>query len=202
MAWFNKNKQIHIDKKTHLLVLDQKWHELFKDNKPGKVIALEKKLNSLLKEQGKLTTESKEYYNLKKKIMQDIVDGMSLATSDNEKEAYHKMEKNRRYIEEINDKLKQYENRLDQLPIKIDQTNRELVSVTMNIFYLEMLEVRKKAQKHDENVQKLREEIKEEIIIRDETKERSDALYSFIHDVVGSDIIEQYDEYYLKGNEK
>jgi|ASRP01.1.fsa_nt_gi seryl-tRNA synthetase len=202
MAWFNKHKQIHIDKKTHLLVLDQKWHELFNNKKPSKILTLEKKLNALLKEQGKLTTESKEYYNLKKKIMQEIVDNMSETNAENEKDAFHKMEKNRRNIEEINDKLKQYEKRLDQLPMKIEQVNRELVTVTMNIFYLEMLDVRAKSQKHDKMVKKLREEIKEEIIARDETKERSDALYSFIHDVVGSDVIEQYDDYYLKGNEK
>ena len=202
MNWFKSNKNIHIEKKTHLLVLDQKWHELFKNKKPGKVINLEKKLNALLKEQGKLTTESKEYYNLKKKIMQEIVENMGDTNAENEKEAYRKMEKNRRYIEEINEKLKQYEKRLDQLPVKIDLVNRELVKITMDIFYQEMLEVRKKAKKHEERVIELREEIKEEIIVRDETKERSDALYSYIHDVVGSDVIEQYDDYYLKGNEK
>ncbi len=182
--------------------MDQKWHALFKGKKPGKILSLEKKLNGLIKEQGKLTTESKEYHQLKKKIMKEIVEGMNGAEGENEKILFKKMEKKRKNIEEINTKIEMYEKRLEQLPQEIEKTNKELVTHTMNMFYLEMLDVRKKAKKHDEKVKNLREIIKEEIIIRDEVKQRSDELYGYIHDVVGSEVIEQYDNYYLKGTEE
>ena len=80
MALFKKaDIEIEIEKSTHLLVLDQKWHALFKDKKPNKVKKLEKELNDLLKIQGKLTTEHKEYFNLKKQMMDEIVRSMGEA---------------------------------------------------------------------------------------------------------------------------
>lgn len=201
MALFKKNDfEIQIDKTTHLLVLDQKWHELFKDQKPAKVKKLEKDLNDLLKIQGTLTTEHKEYINLKKQMMDEIVRSMGEAYDEKDKAALKKMDKNKKYIDQINKKLEHHEKELTTIPEKISEKNKELVSATMNTFYHTMMESKLNSTKLEEKVIELKETIKDTIIKRDEAKEHYQHLYGYIHDVVGADIIEQYDRHFIGDN--
>lgn len=199
MPMFGKgNIEIEINKDAHLLVLDQKWHALFKDKKPGNVNRLEKELNNLLQKQGKYTTELKEYTDLKKKMMDEIVAGMKNAYDDKDKAAIKKMEQNKKYIDQINKKLEHHQKELTVLPEKISETNKKLVNATMNCFYHTMTERKVKSEKLDLEVEELKNKISEAILQRDEAKEHYQQLYGYIHDVVGPDIIEQYDRYYSK----
>lgn len=56
-------------KRIPLLILDQKWHQLFLDNKPKEIERLEQKLNKQLATQGKLNQELKDMKVLKKKLI-------------------------------------------------------------------------------------------------------------------------------------
>lgn len=198
MALFKKKDfELVVDKNTHILVLDQKWHELFKGSKPMRIQGIEKRLKGLLKEQGTLNTELKDYRGLKQKMMDDIVQGMGGLNDSSDKKALKAMEKNKKYIEQINAKLKHHEERIAVLPDKITETNKELVNATMKHFYHTMMDRRKRAEKLELEVIRLKEEIKEAIIVRDEAKEHHQQLYGYIHDVVGPGIIEQYDRYYV-----
>lgn len=192
-----KDFEIQIDKSIHLLVLDKKWHELFKNKKPLKVQSLEKELNELLKRQGKLTNELKDYQNLKKKMMDEIVQNMGGTYDDTDKKARKKLDRNRNYIEQINKKLENYEKELGLIPDKILEKNKQLVSATMNSFYLTMLKKKDKSVELENTVAELKEKIQNLIIERDEAKEEYQQLYGYIHDVVGASIIEQYDRYYI-----
>ncbi len=197
MAFFKKkDMEFDIDKKTHLLVLDQKWHQLFKGRKPLRIAALEKELNQLLKKQGTYTTELKEYSGLKKKMMDEIMGSMGQAHDDDDPSAKKQMERNKNYIEQINKKLEHHQAGLSDLPEKIAETNKKLVNATMKHFYHTMREKKEKAADLEKDVVRLKQEISETIIKRDEAKEEYQKLYGYIHDVVGFDIIEKYDRYY------
>lgn len=192
MMFKKKEFEVEIDKEVHLLVLDNKWHELFRGKKPPRVVMLENKMNRLLMDQGKYNTESKEYQQLKKKMMADIVNNMDGASS----EALKIMDKNRKYIDDINKKLDHHEKMLTELPSRISECNKELVKVTMSCFYKELQEVRKKSLKLDEEFLALKNKIKEMVVKKNEAKEEYQKLYGYIHDVVGIQVIEQYDRYY------
>jgi DNA repair exonuclease SbcCD ATPase subunit len=192
-----KNFEIKIDKSTHLLVLDAKWHELFKNRKPLRIQILEKELNELLKRQGKLTNELKEYQGLKKKMMDEIVQNMGGTYDDNDKKARRKLDSNRNYIEQINKKLVNHEKELSGIPDKINEKNKLLVSATMNSFYLTMLKKKERAAELENTVIELKAKIQSTILERDEAKEEHQRLYGYIHDVVGPSIIEQYDRYFI-----
>ncbi|MBN2221212.1 MAG: hypothetical protein JW708_03330 [Vallitaleaceae bacterium] len=187
-----KDFELEIDKDVHLLVLDNKWHELFRGKKPPRIVMLENKINRMLMDQGKYNTEMKEYQQLKKKMMTDIMNNMDGAST----EALKIMDKNRKYIDEINKKLEHHEKMLTELPSQISEYNKELVKATMSCFYKELQEVRKKSVKLDEEFLELKNKIKEMVVKKNETKEEYQKLYGYIHDVVGIQIIEQYDRYY------
>lgn len=134
--------------------------------------------------------------------MDEIVSQMGNANDGSDPNALKTMEKNRKYIEQINTKMDKIEERLTVLPEKISEANRDLVTATMSQFYHTMLEDKQAAKKLDEKVHTLKEEIKETIIRRDEKNEEYQKLYGYMHDVVGSDVISQYDAYYIKDSER
>lgn len=196
----SKVLEVPINKKVHLLTLDNRWHELFKENKSRKIKSLENKLNNLIKEQGKLNNDYKEYTALKKKVMTDIVTNMSEACEEENNKAIENMDKNKNYITEINKKLDSIENRLVKLPQEIEQTNKNLLESSMADCYARMIASKIKINSYEEQVNELRNKLKELVIEKNENEEQYEKLYTYMHDLVGHDVIEQFDNMYLGGS--
>ena len=69
-----KFKAALADKHIPVLILDNKWHKLFKrSGTTPQIEELEKELTALLKRQGKLNSEMKSIKKLKGELMQNIV---------------------------------------------------------------------------------------------------------------------------------
>lgn len=198
--FFNKPKSeepIRINKKVHMLTLDSRWHELFKGKKSKKIAELEKKLNKLLGEQGQLTNDIKEYSILKKKLMTDIMDNMKDAFDQEDNKAIKEMDKSKKYINDIKSKLEKIEGRMEQVPEEIEKTNKELLWYSMQNCYMRMASTKNELDELDEWIERVREQLKEKAVRKTEVKEEYDKLYSYMHDLVGYEIIEQYDKKYL-----
>lgn len=195
------DKPLNIEKRVHILTLDNRWHELFSDKKKiRKIVELEKKLNKLISEQGQLTNDLKEYSLLKKKMMVDIVDNMKEAIEDEDDNAINEMQKSKKYINDIKDKLDKIEGRMGNLPREIQDINKELLEYTMQDCYMRMYDTKKELDELQEWIDRVREELKEKVVRKTEVKEEYDRLYSYMHDLVGYEIIELYDKKYLGGN--
>ena len=101
-------------KKVPIATLDNKWHRLFaKVEKTHEIEKLEKKLNELLRRQGKINNEIKEIKKIKKNLMDEIVSLM-----ENESEA-DKVEKNKKLIDDCNAKIDAYNDENMDLPKEI-----------------------------------------------------------------------------------
>ena len=89
------------EKKVPVLVLDQKWHQLFAlGGKPEDVMQVEGELTRLLERQGQMNNDVKDMKKLKKKLMDSIVANME--GTNEEKfgaEESRKLEENRRLID-------------------------------------------------------------------------------------------------------
>lgn len=195
-----KYAKVKIYKETHPLTIDQRWHELLANRKTNKIKMLENKLNSLLKEQGQSNNEYKEYTLLKKKLMSDIITDMTDAFDEKKEKTVDNMFKNKKYINTINQKLNKYEKRLSELPQEIQLINGELLEAGMALCYREMMKSKKVLDGIDSRIEKLRDQLKEIIILKNENKEQYDQLYAYMHDLVGSEVIEQFDKIYLGGD--
>ncbi|TCT15329.1 hypothetical protein EDC18_10333 [Natranaerovirga pectinivora] len=199
MLFLNHKKTIDIpiNKKVPLLTLDNRWHELFpSNNKPKKIVELENKLNKLIQEQGKVNTEFKEYTLLKKKFVSEIMNNMSEAFEKKDENASKNMEKSKKYIDEINEKLIKYEMILDELPHKIKETNEELLKVSVNICYNDMEKSKKEIVKLNEWIEETKSKLKENIIIKQEKEEQNQKVYTYLHDLLGFEIINLFDDDY------
>ena len=127
-------------KQIPILILDTKWHRLFAmHGKSDQIRRIEGELNGFLAEQGQCNQELKDLRKLKSTLMASIVRNMDGATEEMaESIESRKLEENKRLIEEVNDKIENYADRLLELPYLIRQKNEELMIASMDYCYEKM----------------------------------------------------------------
>ncbi len=187
-------------KQIPLLTLDNKWHQLFTQvNSTPEINRLENRLNELLKRQGKANTESKDIKKLKNTLMKEIMliaDGL-VQNPDSEK-LEKDMEEHKRLIAECNAKLEQYEEDLLELPREINQTNRDLMLASMDVCYKRIQANNREIDAISEWIKEIRRELKKKMVRKQETEAMNNALYAYMHDIFGADVIEIFDMQYQK----
>lgn len=187
-------KQIH-GKKIPILTLDAKWHELFPDsNKPAKIKDLEDKLNDLLKQQGKLVTDLKGLKEVKSKLMQEIIENMNVDDSSAGRLKAKTLDKNQKMIKEITERVAKTEDEIIEIPYKIKEVNEQLIVESAMFCSDRIKDNRKIIDEIIAWVKKTREELKIKILQKNELEESNTKVYSYIHDLLGAEILEQLDE--------
>ena len=184
-------------KKIPILTLDNKWHRLFTQSDPSPQIKKgEEELNSLLKRQGKLTTESKELKALRKSLLDEIV-GLADEAEQGNKSAVKKLEKNKRLIDECKEKMEAHQDELFELPAQIDAVNYKLMLATMESCYDEMRQSTQEVQEISDWIGQIRRELKKKIIRKQEKALTINNLYQYMHQIFGMDVIEVFDMKYI-----
>ena len=184
-------------KKIPILTLDNKWHRLFTQSDPSPQIKKgEEELNSLLKRQGKLTTESKELKVLRKSLLDEIV-GLADEAEQGNKGAAKKLEENKRLIDECKEKMEAYQDELFELPAQIDATNYKLMLATMESCYDEMRQSSLEVEEISAWIGQIRRELKKKIIRKQEKALTINNLYQYMHQIFGMDVIEVFDMKYI-----
>lgn len=183
-------------KKIPILTLDNKWYRLLDDETRGRVAGTEEQLNTLLKRQGKLNTEIKDIKKLKKKLMSEIVAMANEAEQNDSDEIAKKMEQHKNLVEECNERLAEYQDELLELPREIDRLNYQLMLATMECCYTAMQENTKEIEAIAEWVTGIRIELKKRLVKKQEMEQQNHAIYSYMHDVFGADVVNLFDMKY------
>lgn len=200
--WKKKNeedKNIDIIKlkksKTPILILDKNWHYMFPPGrKTQRMLDLEKELNKLLKEQGNLTNQQKDYKKLKKEYMNKIVTLMEEAYDNENDKAKEDMIKSQKSIEEINQKVEDMEQRLYDIPNQIKQVNNQLLSESVQMCYDELKSNRRRLNQLNLEISDLRQKLKDRIEEKTLKEEMVERTYTFLHNLVGADIVNKLDK--------
>lgn len=183
-------------KQISLLILDQKWHNLFSDDeKPKSVVKLEKKANEYLKKQGRLNQEIKDLKVLKEKLMKNIMANMDEAEREQES---RKLRENRRLISEINEKLRRAYAELEEVPKELDAVNEALMVETMEYCYEKMRANEIESVAIRKWLEQTREEVKQKAVRKQTVEDKNREIYSYMHDIFGADIIDIFDLTYEK----
>lgn len=191
------HKSVLADKKIPVLTLDNKWHKLFTKTEPSRKLKRhEEELNELIKRRGKANTEIKQIKKLKKKLMQEIIENAEEASSGNDMRAIKKTEENTRLLGECNEKINAYEDELIVLPGEIDRVNKELALETMEICYFSLKENEKEIEEITRWVSRIKEELKQKLVTKQEKEIANQELYSYMHDIFGMDVINLFDMQY------
>lgn len=202
MAWRKKEelpedieiRRIVKSSRVPILILDNQWHELFPDyKKTAKIRELEKQINELLKRQGKITEERKEMKKLKQRLMGEIISNISEDAGETGRFKQKKQEKSQKLILEINEKLQESEEELDSIPGRIERTNQELLVESLRIWHNELEENTQQIEMIDAWITDAREKLKENILRKQDMEDRNDAMYSYMHNLLGAKLMEQID---------
>lgn len=189
-------------KNIPILTLDNKWHKLFTQTGASeKMKSLEEELNTLLKRQGKLNTESKSIHALKAKLMKEIVDNME-ATDQGSQKASKKMDETKRLIEDCNEKLDAYQDELLELPKKIADVNYQLMLETMQQCYSRIQANVAEINATELWVQEVKKKLKKRLIKKQEKELWNQQLYKYMHETFGSEVIDLFDLKYHGNQQK
>lgn len=183
-------------KKIPILTLDNKWYRMLTDEARKEVSGLEQQLNTLLKRQGKLNTETKEIKKLKKRLMSEIMPLVDEAEQSSNPLVTKKIDQNKKLVEECNEKLESYQDELLELPRQIEEINIQLMLISMDCCYEIMQENTEEIQRISEWVTEIRIELKKQLIKKQEMEQRNHAIYSYMHDVFGAEVIDIFDMQY------
>lgn len=183
-------------KNIPVLTLDHKWYRLFDEIGKKEVRKLSEQLNTLLKRQGHLNTESQEIKKLKKKLMNEIVSMVDQAEQTGNGEIDKKIEEYKRLITDCNEKIENYQEELLELPRRIEQVNYQLMLLTMECCYDTMQQNTEKIKEIENWVTEIRIELKKRLIDKQEMEQKNHAIYSYMHDVFGADVLDLFDMKY------
>ena len=185
------------NKKIPLLTLDNTWHRLFTQTEPSdEITALEEELNDLLKKQGKLNTDIKDIRALKKRLMDEIMEQMNEMGSNISKKAEKKLNDNKRLIEECNDKLKEYEGDVYDIPKRINEVNYKLMLETMEICYEQIQENNDEIESISKWVDEMRIELKKKVVQKQQKLKKNQNFYTYMHNIFGAEVINIFDMKY------
>ncbi len=190
-------------KKIPVLTLDNKWHQLFTKTDPDRELKrLETRLNDLLKKQGKANTDIKELKKLKKKLMDEIMQLADEASNGGDKAAEKKLQSNKELINECNEKTKEYEDELLELPGEIDRVNKELMLKTMEICYDTLKRNKAEIDETSKWISGVRVELKKRLVRKQEQEQMNQDIYTYMHNIFGPDVIDMFDLEYLDEENK
>ncbi|MBQ4537026.1 MAG: hypothetical protein II994_05350 [Lachnospiraceae bacterium] len=195
-----KNKQDQFmealrGKNIPVLTLDNKWYRLLDEIGRAEAKELESQLNTLLKRQGKINTETKSIRKLKKKLMNEIVSMVDEEAQTGDGAIGTKIEQNKRLVEECNEKLEQYKEESMDLPREIEQVNLKLMLLTMERCYDLMQSNAEDIQNIADWVTDVRIELKKQLIRKQEMEVKNQEIYSYMHDIFGAEVVDMFDIY-------
>lgn len=182
------------NKKLPLLVLDQKWHRLFAiHGKTDEIRSTETELNNLLARQGKLNSDLKDCKKIKNQLMDDIVRNMESSVDRKNTDKESILDKDKRMIDELNERIEQAEAELAELPSKMKSVNEQLMILSMEYFYAKIRVNAQESKEIEEWINQVRIDLKKNIIKKQNRDINNREIYAYLHDICGPQIIDLFD---------
>lgn len=180
-------------KKLPLLVLDQKWHRLFAiHGKTDEIRNAETELNNLLVRQGKLNSDLKDYKKVKNQLMDEIVQNME-GSDGNASDKEKVRDKDKRMIDELNERIDAAEAELLELPQKMKQVNENLMILSMEYFYAKIKINTQESREIEAWINQVRIDLKKNIIKKQNRDINNREIYAYLHDICGPQVLDLFD---------
>lgn len=182
------------EKKIPIVVIDPLWYSMKEHITTATIRENEKKLNELMKEQGKLNTDTIEYDKVKKNLLKKILEVSQEVNDQGDTTRLNELETLQQSIAKTNENLEAMEERLQEVEKLIEQTNRSVVEEAMALAYTYMSKYKQKKKTLEDEIDYLRQQV----ILKTEEKKNYDkqysVLYNYLHKVIGYKYIDQMDK--------
>lgn len=180
-------------KNVPIVILDERWHELFPEkDKTPEIKRLEKNLGELLKRQGQITNDLKSLKKIKADLMKEIIDNSETdSISDSKREKI--MARNQKLVLEAKNKIEELEQEEMEIPGKIRSANIALVVEGVDVCYNRIHQNYKDIQLLGKWINEMRIELKKKVLIKQDKEIKNTEIYSYMHDVLGPEVMELFD---------
>lgn len=176
-----------------ILILDERYNVVMPDkDKTPRIRKLEAKVASLLKKQGKVTNTIKEVKKIKAKLLQDVVENMEDVLEDSDYQK--KMEKSQKLILEAKQKLEELEDAEREIPRELKKANQELLLEFVQVCYGRLSANREDIELLNQWINEMRVELKKKLVIKQEKEIKNNDIYAYMHDLLGHELIQMFDE--------
>lgn len=192
------DESIIIKNRIPLLIRDENWLKLFSKYNNKVIVNLKEELSSLINEKKALEREESKLKEEKLLAMKMI---LGISNSINNENKIH----NLALLDEYKDKIENINKQLDELSEKkiniheeIMELNFELLKATVYYGYKDLKKREKQLKDINEELDRIRQKTRELINQKHDYQEWIQAVYTFLHGLLGREEIEKLDKKILE----
>lgn len=199
---FNRDMELdeNILRKNNIPLLfnDLGWIKLFGNSSDRNIESSKETLMELLAKQKQVESEINKLQREKSNSMKMILGVSDSVNNDNKSENIGLLDEYKQNILDINEKLDELTFQMETIPKEIRDANFKLLNDTVKYGYDELKYKQKIVDKSMAEIEFLRERLKELITTKHDYEEWVNETYTFLHGMLGSEIIEKLDRERLK----
>ena len=184
--------------KIPILIYTPDWIQLFSNYRSKSMQKTIDKLEELLAREKSLEEELREIERKKKILMNKILHLSNELNENSNHAAIQALEDAKKEILNINTRMPNILEELEQIPFDINSQNTMLLRETVKRAYVLINESKQEAESTQEEINRIRESLANLIQKKVDSEERVNKLYSYLHGIMGATEMEKLDESLLK----
>lgn len=181
-------------KKLPIVLLDPLWHAIRKQIQNQSIKQNENTLQELLKEQGRLNNDYKEYNKVKQNFLKEILNISGQIQDDGDARKIAELNKLHQSTLSANQKIETIEVRIQEVEKEIEEVNEELVKEMLAIGYEYIDRAKTKQVELENEINSLREQMLKKTAEKKQSESFSKDIYNYMHNIVGRQEVETLDK--------
>lgn len=194
----NLNESILLKNKIPLLYNDNSWTKLFGDVNDKSIQNAKEELVELVAKERELESRNRELQKEKLKCLKMILGVSDSINNENKIENVSLLDEYKNQILNINEEIENLTFQLETIPKEIRNANLKLLNATIQYGYDELKAKEKVVNQAINEIEILRQRLKELILTKHDYEEWINETYTFFHGLLGSEVIEKIDKERLK----
>ncbi len=187
-------KEILNKRKLPLVLLDPLWHSIREQIVSESIDKNQGILQELLKEQGRLTNDYKDYGTVKQNFLKQILTLSGELRGEEDTQKIEALSNLHASTLGANQKLETIEKRLEKVEEEIEAINREIIEEIVAVGY-EYIAI---CKNNCESLERQINELRAQVMIKTNEKKKNEqvlkGIYNYMHHVVGQNQIEIIDK--------
>ncbi len=184
--------------KVPILVQYEPFKELIKRESNELISKQVKELNELIKEKSIMEKQLLDIQGKKPKLMAKIIYISNELNENKNIRAEQELDKLKQEMEDINNDIDMIFENLEDMPMLIKEKNLELLRETVKYSYERINKGQSNLSEVNTKITKLRKELDELRVQKEDTEEKVSSTYHFIHAILGHKDMEKLDSNFLK----
>lgn len=181
-----------------LLIENKDWVQIFGRSKNKEIQKDKVALLELITREKELVKKLEDTKSDKKRMMAKIITLSDEINNNNKVENISILEESQQDMNRMNEEIDDIMFELEMMPRSIREANLKLLESTVKHAYMELVEKEEELEKINGELSELREKLRDYIVRKCDNEERINKIYSFLHNSLGNEKLNELDSDILK----